>query len=81
MEKTQVGVLKQQLDESCMQLMKLLEDTKSYSQAEEKLEQSFYLNSEIALKEVLRKAAESLGEATLGSPSRYESAVESSWHG
>jgi hypothetical protein len=81
MEKTQVGVLKQQLDESCMQLMKLLEDTKSYSQAEEKLEQSFYLNSEIALKEVLRKAAESLGEATLESPSRYESAVESSWHG
>jgi hypothetical protein len=81
MEKTQVGVLKQQLDESCMQLMKLLEDTKSYSQAEEKLEQSFYLNSEIALKEVLRKAAESLEEVTWELHSRYESAVASSWHG
>jgi hypothetical protein len=77
MEKTQVGVLKQQLNESCMQLMKLLEDTKSFSQAEEKLGQSFYLNSAIALKEVLRKAAESLEEAILESPSKYESGVES----
>jgi hypothetical protein len=64
-----------------MQLMKLLEDTKSYSQAEEKLEQSFYLNSEIALKEVLRKVAESLEEVTWESHSRYESAVASSWRG
>jgi hypothetical protein len=81
MEKTQAGVLKQQLDESCMQLMKLLEGTKSYSQAEEKLEQLCYHNSATALKAVLRKAAESLDEVTWESRSKYESAVASSWHG
>lgn len=81
MEKTQVGVLKQQLDESCMQLMKLLEGTKNYSQAEDQLELLFYHNSETALKEVLRKAVESLDEVTWELHSRYESAVASSWHG